>query len=123
MTNTSSYKKNLNKPDEVRDFPRGQIELVNMDGLTVGRASFEPGWKWSEHVKPIAGTSSCQAGHIAYVISGQMVIKLDDGTEIHYEPGDIMIVPPGHDAWVVGDERFVGIDFAGLQNYALPVKK
>jgi quercetin dioxygenase-like cupin family protein len=115
-------KKRFEQADETRPFQdnKGRVELVNVGGGVVGKATFEPGWKWSEHVKPIAGTDSCQAGHTGYVVSGRQMIKMDDGTEIEISAGDIVHIPPGHDGWVVGDESCVVLDFAGMANYAKP---
>lgn len=112
--------KSLDSPEEVRPFEQGsgKLELVNLDGGPVGRATFEPGWQWSKHVKPIAGTDSCQASHTGYVISGRMKVVMDDGEEAEFVSGDYMVVPPGHDAWIVGDEACVVIDWQGLADYA-----
>lgn len=110
--------KSLDKPDEVRTPPKTKIEVVTVGDVTVMRATFEPGWKWSECVKPIAGTDSCMAPHVNYVISGRMKVVMDDGTEMEMGPGDAAHIPPGHDAWVVGDEPCVAIDFAGGKVYA-----
>jgi hypothetical protein len=112
--------KNLGSPDETRQFPKGKIDLVQLGGITAGRAEFEPGWKWSECVKPIAKTESCQAGHTIYVMSGRMHVQMDDGTAQEIGPGDVAMIPPGHDAWIVGNERCVGVDFSGLADYAKP---
>lgn len=111
-------KKNIHSPDETRNFPKGKVELVKLEGATFGLATFEPGWKWSEHVKPIAKTESCQASHTAYQLSGILHVVMDDGTEMEFGPGDIGVIPPGHDAWVVGDEPVVTIDITGMVNYA-----
>lgn len=110
----------LDKPEEVRPFQddAGQVELVNLAEGAVGRATFRPGWQWSKHVKPIAGTESCQASHKGYVVSGRMKIRMDDGDEISFGTGDFMIIPPGHDAWVLGDESCVVIDWQGSDDYA-----
>ena len=107
-------------PDEVREFQdgKGRVELVDLNGHAVGRGTFEPGWRWSEHVKPIAGTDSCQVEHIGYVLEGRMALKMDDGTEREFGPGDTFHMPPGHDAWIVGDESCVLLDFGGLKGYA-----
>jgi quercetin dioxygenase-like cupin family protein len=107
---------------ETRPFTEasGQLELVETGSGPVGRATFNPGWKWSQHVKPIAGTDSCQAAHMGYVISGQMTVRMDDGTTESYEPGDVMICPPGHDAWVDGNEPCVVVDWTGVADYAKP---
>ncbi len=111
-------RKSLDTPDETRSFGHGRVELVQLEGGPVGRAIFEPGWRWSQDVKPIAKTDSCQASHVAYVVSGRMVVRSDRGEEIEYGPGDIMVVPPGHDAWVVGNENCVSVDWSGMGNYA-----
>jgi quercetin dioxygenase-like cupin family protein len=109
-------------PEEVRRFEdgSGQVELVKLDSGPVGRATFRPGWRWSEHVKPIAGTESCQAAHVGYFVSGRMTVVMDDGEEVEYGPGDFAVMPPGHDAWTVGDEDCVFIDFQGFADYAKP---
>ena len=110
--------KSLSNADETRTFPKGRLDLVTVGGHLMGRATFEPGWKWSECVKPIAKTDSCQAPHLGYVISGTMVAVMDDGTKFEFGPGDAMSLPPGHDAWIVGDENCVVVDFVGFENYA-----
>ena len=110
--------KSFNKPDEVRSFDKGKVELVNLGEATVGRATFEPGWRWSTCVKPLANTKSCEAAHFHYQISGTMRIRMDDGTEMECKAGDVVIVPPGHDAWVVGNEPVIGVDFQGMRDYA-----
>ena len=98
-------KMSLNSPEETRPFEdgKGKLELVNLDAGAVGRATFEPGWRWSSHVKPIAGTESCQAPHLGYYVSGRMHVVMDDGEEMEFGPGDFSIIPPGHDAWTVGE--------------------
>ena len=105
-------------PDEVREFENGRFELVRTGGMTVGRATYEPGWKWSEHVGPSAGTESCQVEHVGLVVSGQAAVKMDDGTERVMKEGDLFYVPPGHDSWVVGDEPYVSLHFLGADEYA-----
>jgi len=117
---TGLAKKSLNTPEETRPFEdeTGRLELVNLDGGPVGRGTFEPGWQWSKHVKPIAGTDTCQAAHLSYFISGRMAVRMDDGEELEFGAGDIMICPPGHDAWTVGDEACVLIDWQGFGDYA-----
>ncbi|MGI8426243.1 MAG: cupin domain-containing protein [Actinomycetota bacterium] len=112
-------KKSLNSPDEVRSFDKGMLQISRMDSGVVGRVTFNPGWKWSESVKPIAGTESCQVDHFSYQISGKMVVKMNDGTETELNPGDAVHIPPGHDAWVVGDEPVVMVGF-NEDNYAKP---
>ncbi len=111
-------KKNLSKPDEKRTFEKGQVELVTIGGVTFGRATFQPGWKWSTHVKPIAKTESCEAPHLQYHISGRIHVVMDDGSEAEYGPGDVSLIPPGHDAWVVGNDPVVVIDISGMIDYA-----
>ncbi len=110
--------KSLNSPEEVRKFDKGKVELVNVAGAAIGRAAFEPGWKWSTCVKPIANTNSCQAAHYGYQISGTMTTRMDDGTERTSKAGDVLNIPPGHDAWVVGNEPVVLVDFQGMVDYA-----
>ena len=112
--------KNLDKPDETRQFGHGEMALVNIDGGTVGRTVFQPGWKWSNDVKPVVGTDSCQVHHVGYVLSGQMHIVMDDGTEGDAGPGDAIVISAGHDAWILGDEPCVIIDWAGSATYAKP---
>jgi len=111
--------KNFDSPDETRPFKgKGQADVVVVGGRTIGRGVFEPGWRWSENVKPIAGTESCQALHLGYVLSGRMRVVMDDGTEGEAGPGDVVSIAPGHDAEIVGDERCVIIDFSGFESYA-----
>ena len=118
-TSTGSLvRKSLDTPEEVRSFTNGHVDLSEIAGGPVGRATFEPGWRWSKDVKPIAGTNSCQAAHIGYVVSGRMHIVMDDGTEDEFGPGDLMVCPPGHDAWTVGNEACVALDWQGMANYA-----
>ena len=120
MTQHSTEQKTFDQPDERREFPNGYAEIVNIGGAEVGRLVFQPGWRWSNDVKPIAGTDSCQAPHFQYHVSGRLAVRMDDGTELVGDPGDIMSLPQGHDAWVVGDEPVVIIDFAGATHYAVP---
>jgi mannose-6-phosphate isomerase-like protein (cupin superfamily) len=118
LTISEIQKKNLSKPDERRTFDKGQVELVTLGGITFGRATFQPGWKWSTCVKPIAQTESCEAPHLQYHISGRIHVVMDDGTEKEFGPGDVSLIPPGHDAWVVGNEPVVVIDISGMIDYA-----
>ena len=111
-------KKSFAKPEETRTFEKGKVELVPLGGITFGRATLEPGWRWSACVKPIAKTQSCQAPHLEYHISGRLHVVMDDGTEMEFGPGDVAMIPPGHDAWVVGDEPVVIIDISGMADYA-----
>ncbi|WP_323847173.1 cupin domain-containing protein [Microbulbifer magnicolonia] len=110
--------KSFAEADEVREFPKGRVELVKIGGGIVGRATFEPGWRWSESVQPIAGTDSCEAPHFQYHVSGVLKVLMDDGTELECKPGDVSLLPSGHDAWVVGDEPVVVVDFQGMADYA-----
>lgn len=115
----ASYeKKNLKTPDETRNFEKGKAEVVNIGGGTVGRLTLEPGWRWSTHVKPIAGTEWCEAPHFQYQVSGQLHVLTSDGAEFEIGPGEVTFLPAGHDAWVVGDEPVVAVDWQGATNYA-----
>ena len=109
---------NLDEPTETRSFDRGRFELYAVGPMTIGRATYEPGWKWSEHVGAPAGASSCMVEHVGYVVSGRVAVKMDDGEERVMEPGDFFYVPPGHDSWVVGDEPYISLHFLGSENYA-----
>ena len=120
-TTTEGIVKSLDSPDEVRPFAaHGSIAVVQVGDTTVGRGTFEPGWRWSNDVRPIAGTDSCQAHHTLAIISGRMAIAPNQGAEYEIGPGDIAEIPPGHDAWVVGDEACVAIDWTGVARYAKP---
>ena len=113
-------RKSLDEPEETRPFEdgMGRLDLVDLEAGGVGRAVFEPGWQWSKHVKPIVQTESCQAAHAGYVLSGRIKIVMDDGEENEFGAGDYMQVPPGHDAWIVGDEQCVVLDWQGYADYA-----
>ena len=112
-------KKSVSSPDETRPFAaNGNAAVLHVDGHPVLYATFEPGWRWSEDVKPIAGTDSCQTNHLGYVLSGRMHIVMDDGSEEDFGPGDVFAIHPGHDAWVVGSEACVTIDFGQVEQYA-----
>jgi oxalate decarboxylase/phosphoglucose isomerase-like protein (cupin superfamily) len=113
--------KSFDSPDEVREFEgNGHVDIVNVDGKAIGRGTFEPGWKWSDNVKPIAGTDSCQTYHLGYVLSGRMRVWMDDGGEAEVGEGDVMVIPPGHNAEVVGDEPVVTLEFGDAASYAKP---
>jgi hypothetical protein len=116
---TNAELKGFATPDEVRTFPLGRLELVRIGGATIGRAVFEPGWRWATSVQPIARTTSCEAPHFQYHVSGVLKVVMDDGTELECRPGDISLLPSGHDAWVVGPEAVVVVDFQGMVDYAL----
>jgi len=110
--------KSFGKPDEVREFSKGRVELVTVGGATVGRAIFEPGWRWLTSVQPLAKTKSCEAPHFQYHVSGVLKVVMDDGTEFECRAGDVTLFPSGHDAWVVGNEPVVVVDFQGMIDYA-----
>src|SRR5919199_5219556 len=102
--------KSHDSPDEVRTPDKTRVGIVRVGGFSLGRFNFEPGWRWSECVKPVVGTDSCQASHVGYAVAGRLTVRLQDGREVHISPGSSYTIPPGHDAWVVGDEGFVGIE-------------
>jgi mannose-6-phosphate isomerase-like protein (cupin superfamily) len=103
-------KKNLDTPDETRDFEQGKMQIATISDFKAARLLLQPGWKWSEHVKPLAQTDSCQVRHTGYVVSGRMKVVMEDRSEADLGPGDAYVIEPGHDAWIVGDEPFVGVD-------------
>ncbi|KQX50140.1 MULTISPECIES: cupin domain-containing protein [unclassified Streptomyces] len=113
-------RRSFDAADETRPFEdgKGRLDLLTSGRGPVGRAVFEPGWKWSQHVKPLAGTDSCQASHVGYVVSGRMKVVMDDGESAEFGAGDYMEVTPGHDAWVLGDEACVALDWTGFGDYA-----
>ncbi|HEY3303516.1 MAG TPA: cupin domain-containing protein [Candidatus Binatia bacterium] len=110
--------KSFGKADEVRTFPKGRVELIKIGGATIGRAVFEPGWRWATSVQPLAKTKSCEAPHFQYHVSGGLKVKMDDGAEFECRAGDVSLLPSGHDAWVVGNEPAVVVDFQGMIDYA-----
>jgi hypothetical protein len=110
--------KSFSMPEETREFPHGRAEILNVGGAAIGRLVLEPGWRWANDVRPIAGTASCEAPHFQYHVSGRLAILMDDGTELVAEPGDVTSLPSGHDAWVLGDEAVVVVDWFGAGNYA-----
>ena len=109
---------NFDSPTETRRFEKGRFELYRVGPATLGRATYEPGWRWSEHVGAASGQSSCEVEHVGLVLSGRAVAKMDDGTELVMVPGDFFYVPPGHDSWVVGDEPYVSLHIIGSEDYA-----
>ena len=115
---TKLSKKRFDASDEVRTFPKAQVALVKLDDIQVIRNTFEPGWRWTESIKPIAKTDSCQVHHILYVISGQLAVRMVDGSATEFGPGDVGVIPAGHDAWVVGDVPCINLDFGGAAVHA-----
>ena len=112
--------KQFEQPDEIRTFDKGKFEIVNIGGVTVGRATYQPGWKWSLHVGAATGTKSCSVEHVGMVVSGRATAAMDDGRIVEMKPGDIFYIAPGHDSWVVGDEPYVSLHFTGAGEYAKP---
>lgn len=110
--------KRFEEPDEVRVFEKGRFELVTLGAMTIGRASYEPGWKWSVHVGAATGAKSCMVEHVGMVIAGRATAAMDDGRVIEMQPGDVFYIGPGHDSWVVGDEPYVSLHFMGAEKYA-----
>ena len=115
-------RKTFDTPEESRTVDKGRIDIVKLGDVTAMRVRFEPGWRWSVCVKPIVGTASCGVAHLMHVLAGRMGVRMDDGAEAEFGPGDVGIIPPGHDAWIVGQEPFVGIDFQGGAVYGKPQK-
>jgi mannose-6-phosphate isomerase-like protein (cupin superfamily) len=110
--------KSHNSPDEVRTPNKTRVEVVRLPGYTLGRLTLEPGWKWSECIKPVVGTDSCQVSHVGYAVSGRLTVRLNDGAQKTFEPGMSYTIPPGHDAWVEGNERFVCIEVMSAERFA-----
>ena len=110
--------KRFEAPDETRVFEKGKFEIVKIGGMTIGRASYEPGWKWSEDVSPLAGTALCEVEHVGMVIAGRAMAAMIDGTEVELTPGSLFYIPPvAHDSWVIGDEPYVSLHFLGADHY------
>ena len=110
--------KNMDTPDEVRSPEKTRVDVVTVGNSEVGRLTLQPGWRWSECIKPVVGTDSCQAEHLGYSISGRMHVEHEDGTTVEIGPGEAYVIAPGHDAWVLGDEEFVGVEFKSAATYA-----
>ena|ERR1700736_1791230 len=110
--------KHFEDPDEVHNLTKGRFEIVHIGGLTLGRATYEPGWRWTTHFRPSADTDLCEVEHVGFVVSGHCVAEMADGTRIDLKAGDLFHVPPGHDSWVVGDEQYVSLHFTGVDKYA-----
>ena len=110
--------KRFDRPDEIREFEKGRFELVHLGGMTIGRAIYQPGWKWSQHVGQLVGEASCKVEHVGMVVSGCATAAMDNGDVIEMRAGDIFFIPPGHDSWVVGDEPYISLHFLGAEHYA-----
>lgn len=110
-------RRRFSEPSDVRTFPKGRVEVVELEDTVVGRMVYEPGWRWSIDVRPLAGTDSCQYHHLGLTTSGRLRVQMADGTELEIGPGDVFEIPPGHDAWVVGDEPWVSVDFEAMRTY------
>jgi len=110
--------KKMDRPDEVRTFEKGKFEVFHVGEMTIGRATYEPGWKWSEHVGPSLGKTTCDVSHVAMVVTGRLHVVMDSGEQFELEPGDLFYVGPGHDSWVVGDSSFVSLHFTNAGDYA-----
>jgi quercetin dioxygenase-like cupin family protein len=108
----------FDQPDERRSFEKGTFQVVTAGGMTLGRASYEPGWRWSEHVGPTAGTELCEVEHVGMVLSGRAAVRMADGTEFVIAAGDVFAIPPGHDSWVLGEEPYVSLHLLGAGDYA-----
>lgn len=106
------------QPTETREFPRGRFDVFQVGGQAVGRATYQPGWRWSEHVGDSSGASLCQVEHLGLVISGRAAVRMADGTEQVMGPGDVFAIPPGHDSWVIGDEPYISVHLTGADTYA-----
>jgi len=118
---TETILKRFENPDEVRVFNKGRFEIIHIGGLTIGRASYEPGWKWSQDVAPLAGTALCEVEHVGLVVSGRAIAAFADGTHTELTPGNLFYIPPvAHDSWVVGDQPYVSLHFMGADHYARP---
>ena len=115
---TKMQKASFAHPEELRTFEKGKVELVTVGGTTFGRATFQPGWRWSTCVKPLAGTQSCEVPHLQHHVAGRIRVVMDDGSEEEFGPGDVSLLPSGHDAWVVGDAPAVVVDIVGMENHA-----
>lgn len=118
ISTQSTEHRSFTAPDEIRTFPHGRLELIRVGRSDIGRLVLEPGWRWSADVKPIAGTELCEAPHFQYHVAGTLAIRFADGTELVAKPGDVTSLPSGHDAWVVGEEDVVVVDWFGASEYA-----
>jgi quercetin dioxygenase-like cupin family protein len=114
----SLQRKSLAEPDETRPVDKGVVEVIRLDAATMMRTTFQPGWRWSECVKPLVGGESCQVNHVGYCVSGRLHVQMDDGHEMEIGAGDASHIPPGHDAWTVGDEPCIVVDWQGYGDFA-----
>ena len=114
-------RRNLQQPDELRPLGRGKLELVELGDVAIGRVSYEPGWRWSVDLKPTVGTASCEIHHLGFVVQGRLTVVMDDGSTVLLQPDDAFEIPPGHDAWVEGDETFVAVDSLGRRYFGVGV--
>jgi hypothetical protein len=121
-TRNDAGTKSLESPDDTRTFPSGMVQVVRLGGHSIGRTALEPGWRWSECVKPIAGTERCQARHVGYQLSGTLRVEFEDGTGLVIKPGDAYVIRPGHDGWVEGDETVRSVEFESLADWAKPAE-
>jgi len=120
MAQGKIVKRNFNSPDETRPAGAGKADVVNLGDVTMMKVTLQPGWKWSKDVKPLVNTPSCQAPHLGYIMSGRLHVVMDDGTEEEFGPGDLELIAPGHDAWVVGNDPVVALDITGAGIWAKP---
>lgn len=118
MPESAAITRRFNEPDELREFPLGRFELIQIGGMTVGRAEYAPGWRWSEHVGASTGQALCEVAHLGFVVSGRNLIEMTDGRQIEVGPGDLFEIGPGHDSVVIGEEPYVSIHFLGADQYA-----
>ncbi len=119
LTNMDTILKRFEEPDELRQMPLGKFEIVKLGGLTIGRATYQPGWKWSEHVSPEVGAALCDVEHVGYVLAGKAAVSYEDGQTVELSAGELFYVPPiPHDSWVIGDEQYVSLHFLGANKYA-----
>lgn len=109
-------KRRFDSPDRRQTYEHGEIDLLDIHGTSLGLVMFDPGWRWSEDVKPLVGTETCEGHHVGYAISGRLHVEMNDGTAVDVQPGDVFDVPPGHDAWVLGDEQAVHIQVSGVDS-------
>jgi mannose-6-phosphate isomerase-like protein (cupin superfamily) len=120
METMTVTKKSFRSPDETRTFPNGKVEIIHFEDRAAALVTLRPGWKWSTDVRPLEQAQTCQTTHLQYVISGRLMVEMEGGKQMELSPGDFVLIPPGHDAWVVGNEPFVAVDLLGMTDYAKP---